>query len=101
MVKTIQQHRELYRCGECSFKYAEKEWAEKCESWCKEHKSCNLRITAKLSSEGPCCCKCWHYFVNEGIAKKMMKHATHTAEQFADYWDASSICGGESHGAHA
>jgi len=25
--------------------YQEKEWAEKCEAWCKEHKSCNLKIT--------------------------------------------------------
>ena len=54
----------------------------------------------KVSSEGPCCCKCWHYFVNEGIAKKMIKDGTHTAEQIAGYWDASSICGGESHGVH-
>lgn len=24
--------------------YTEKEWAEKCEAWCKEHKSCNIEI---------------------------------------------------------
>lgn len=23
-----------------------------------------------MSKEKPCCCKCWHYFTNEGIAKK-------------------------------
>jgi len=34
----------LYQCPECGFYYKEKEWAEKCESWCKEYKSCNLEI---------------------------------------------------------
>ena len=37
---------ELYQCPECHLKYKEKEWAEKCETWCHEHKSCNLEITA-------------------------------------------------------
>lgn len=53
-----------------------------------------------LSNEGPCCCKCWHYFVNEGIAKKMITDGTWNAEQIAGYWDASGICGGEGHGVH-
>jgi len=35
---------EKYRCNECGFYYAEKEWAEKCQQWCKEHNSCNLDI---------------------------------------------------------
>ncbi len=34
----------LYQCEECSLKYEEKEWAEKCENWCKENNSCNLDI---------------------------------------------------------
>ncbi|MEK7170329.1 MAG: isoprenylcysteine carboxylmethyltransferase family protein, partial [Patescibacteria group bacterium] len=36
----------LFRCGECGLYYANKEWAEKCEAWCKEHKSCNVDITS-------------------------------------------------------
>lgn len=36
---------DLYQCPECGFLYKEKEWAEKCQVWCKEHKSCNLEIT--------------------------------------------------------
>lgn len=41
MTETIQkENKELYQCEECGFQYAEKEWAEKCEAWCKEHKSC-------------------------------------------------------------
>ncbi len=46
-----------------------------------------------ISKEKPCCCKCWHYFVNEGIAKKMIKDGTFNAKQIAEYWDASDICG--------
>ena len=46
-----------------------------------------------ISKEKPCCCKCWHYFVNEGIAKKMIKNGSYSAQQIADYWDASEICG--------
>ena len=36
----------LYQCEECGFHYVAKEWAEKCEAWCREHKSCNIEITA-------------------------------------------------------
>ncbi len=46
-----------------------------------------------LSKEKPCCCKCWHYYVNEGIAKKMIKDGTFDAAQIAVFWDASDICG--------
>lgn len=35
----------LYQCPECGLEYKEKEWAEKCEAWCKKYKSCNLEIT--------------------------------------------------------
>jgi len=38
-------NQELYQCEECVFHYVEKEQAEKCELWCKEHHSCNLEIT--------------------------------------------------------
>ncbi len=46
-----------------------------------------------ISKEKPCCCKCWHYYVNEGIAKKMIKNDTFSAMQIAAFWDASDICG--------
>ncbi len=34
----------MYQCEECGLIYEDKEWAEKCEVWCKEHHSCNLEI---------------------------------------------------------
>ncbi len=46
-----------------------------------------------ISKEKPCCCKCWHYYVNEGIAKKMIRDGTFDAQQIANFWDASDICG--------
>lgn len=46
-----------------------------------------------ISKEKPCCCKCWHYFVNEGIAKKMIKDGGWSPIQIAGFWDASDICG--------
>lgn len=36
----------LYRCPECGFQYDEKQWAEKCEAWCKAHHTCNIEITS-------------------------------------------------------
>ena len=44
MVKIIEKNGRLYQCEECGYAYEDKEWAEKCEAWCKEHKSCNLEI---------------------------------------------------------
>ncbi len=55
MTKVIQKEdKKLYQCEACGFQYTDdstslitgKEWAEKCEAWCKEHKSCNTEITA-------------------------------------------------------
>jgi transposase-like protein len=41
-IKTNKQH---FICKECGFEYEERDWAEKCQKWCKEHNSCNLEIT--------------------------------------------------------
>lgn len=34
----------VFVCPECGFSYKDKDWAQKCVAWCKEHKSCNLDI---------------------------------------------------------
>ncbi len=47
MVKAIQkENSKLYQCEECGFYYADREWAGKCEVWCREHKSCHIEITS-------------------------------------------------------
>ena len=35
----------LYVCDACGFTYKEKELAERCQSWCEQHHSCNIEIT--------------------------------------------------------
>lgn len=45
MVKTLKKNnKDIYQCEVCGYQYEEKEWAEKCESWCKKNNSCNLEI---------------------------------------------------------
>jgi predicted ATP-dependent serine protease len=34
----------LYLCEECGIAYREKEWADKCETYCREYHGCNLEI---------------------------------------------------------
>ena len=34
-----------YGCEECGFAYKSKELADKCEAYCKKHKSCSLEVT--------------------------------------------------------
>lgn len=54
MVKvSTKENKELYQCEECSFHYVEKEQAGKCETWCREHKSCHLEITAQAEENKP------------------------------------------------
>jgi len=52
MVKQIEQEKEIFfQCEECGFRYKTKEWAEKCEAWCKEHNSCNIEFTKHAAPE--------------------------------------------------
>ena len=34
-----------FMCGKCLLHYKDKKSAEKCETWCKKHSSCNLKTT--------------------------------------------------------
>ena len=34
-----------YICDDCGFAYLEKQWAEKCETSCRETKTCNVEVT--------------------------------------------------------
>jgi hypothetical protein len=42
--QTKKQGKTFYQCEECKLVYKSKEWAKKCEDWCKENKSCNIEI---------------------------------------------------------
>jgi len=43
--ESIKNNQNLYQCKECGLHYKDKDTAEKCEAWCKEHKTCNVEIT--------------------------------------------------------
>lgn len=53
MKKIDQNNIILYQCEECGFHYINKEWAEKCEKWCKENQSCNLEIISNAEENIP------------------------------------------------
>ena len=41
----IKEMKKYHQCEECKLLYKDKKWAERCERWCTENKSCNLEIT--------------------------------------------------------
>lgn len=46
MVKQIKRAKKtLYQCEQCGFYYNTKILAQKCEDFCKKHKSCSIEIT--------------------------------------------------------
>lgn len=42
---------------------------------------------------GPCCCKCWKWYMMSGLGKKLIVDYSWDAEQLAQLWDLSSSCG--------
>lgn len=42
---------------------------------------------------GPCCCKCWKWYVMSGLAKNLIAEEGWNAHQIAELWDTSSSCG--------
>ncbi len=42
---------------------------------------------------GPCCCKCWKWFMMSGVAKRALVERGLSAEELAQLWDLSSSCG--------
>lgn len=52
----------------------------------------------KLSHEGgPCCCRCWRWYVFEGLAKYLITKHNFTDIQIAEVWDLEDGCGGTGH----
>lgn len=45
--------------------------------------------------KGPCCCKCWRWYVYGGLAKYLIKNYKFTGPQIVEVWNLSDGCGGE------
>lgn len=44
--------------------------------------------------KGPCCCKCWRWYVYGGLAKYLIHQYGFSGEQVVDVWNLSDGCGG-------
>ena len=47
------------------------------------------------NEKGPCCCKCWRWYVYGGLAKYLIQNYNFTGEQITEVWNLSDGCGGE------
>ncbi len=52
------------------------------------------------SEKGPCCCKCWRWYVYGGLGKYLIKNHQFTGEQVTEVWNLSDGCGGDSEHHH-
>jgi len=50
---------------------------------------------ANSNEKGPCCCKCWRWYVYGGLAKFLIQNHGFTGEQVTEVWNLSDGCGGE------
>lgn len=46
------------------------------------------------NEKGPCCCKCWRWYVYGGLGKLLIQKYGFTGEQVTDVWNLSDGCGG-------
>lgn len=51
--------------------------------------------------KGPCCCKCWRWYVYDGLGKYLIKNYKFTGEQVTEVWNLSDGCGGDEEHKHA
>lgn len=47
------------------------------------------------AEKGPCCCKCWRWYVYGGLAKYLIQNYNFSGEQVTEVWNLSDGCGGE------
>ncbi len=45
--------------------------------------------------KGPCCCKCWRWYVYGGLGKYLIRNHGFTGEQLTGVWNLSDGCGGD------
>lgn len=54
------------------------------------------------SEKGPCCCKCWRWYVYGGLGKLLIQQYGFTGEQVTEIWNLSDGCGGAGdHASHS
>ncbi|MEK7509084.1 MAG: hypothetical protein AAB605_00040 [Patescibacteria group bacterium] len=46
------------------------------------------------NEKGPCCCKCWRWYVYGGLGKLLIQKYGFTREQVTEVWNLSDGCGG-------
>lgn len=49
---------------------------------------------ANSHEKGPCCCKCWRWYVYGGLGKLLIQKYNFTGEQVTEIWNLSDGCGG-------
>ena len=49
---------------------------------------------ANANEKGPCCCKCWRWYVYGGLGKLLIQKYNFTGEQVTEIWNLSDGCGG-------
>ena len=59
-----------------------------------QQKEYNFAI-ANSNEKGPCCCKCWRWYVYGGLGKFLIKNYNFTGQQITEVWNLSDGCGGE------
>src|SRR3989338_3441818 len=47
--------------------------------------------------KGPCCCRCWRWYVYEGLGKYLIKNKGFRGREVAEFWNLSDGCGGDRH----
>ena len=50
---------------------------------------------ANSQEKGPCCCKCWRWYVYGGLGKYLIRNYGFTGEQLTEVWNLSDGCGGD------
>ena len=45
--------------------------------------------------KGPCCCKCWRWYVYGGLGKYLIRNYGFRGEQLTEVWNLSDGCGGD------
>ena len=51
--------------------------------------------------KGPCCCKCWRWYVYGGLGKLLIQKYHFTGLQVTEIWNLSDGCGGNDEHSHS